>query len=235
MKKKITPIAYPTTIEDWIRLVGTGRVSRRRFITQLTAAGASATALATLLAASRQLGHTSAAAQPAVPTTTEQQNLQLHDTHLARQQQRLQPPPASQQTSPANQPGSGRLHPHIEAQIESRVSAIMEDYHQDAVVEDMLVGAPLVGREAIANRKHAEFTGVTGATIQINRRFAYGDQVIAEWTASGTHTGDFWGFPATGRSFSIRGLTVVTRRDGKIVKESLYYDIEDMRRQLTRA
>jgi steroid delta-isomerase-like uncharacterized protein len=235
MNKKTTPTIYPRTIEEWLSQLGSGKVSRRRFMAQLTAAGASATALATLLAASQQSGRTAAAPQPSSQTPTEQQNLQLHDTHLTQQQQRFQPPPASPQTPPANKSGSGGLNPHIASQVESRVSAIMEDYHEDAVVEDMLVGVPLVGRAAIAHRKRAEFSSVTGARIEINRRFAYGDQVVAEWTASGIHTGDFWGFPATGRPFSIHGLTVVTRRDGKIVKESLYYDAADVRRQLTRA
>ena len=45
--------------------------------------------------------------------------------------------------------------------------------------------------------------------------------------------GDLYGMPASGRSFAIHGLTVVTRRDGKIIKETLYYDLAEVRRQLT--
>jgi steroid delta-isomerase-like uncharacterized protein len=220
MGKEPNHVPLASTIEEWVTLLRTRQVSRRQFITQLTEAGASATALATLLAAVHYRNQAPAPSQRSSTSVTEHQNLQLHEAHIA-QQQHPQAPPSSD---------PDQLHPHIER----RVSALMDDYHQDAVVEDMLVGT-LIGHEAIAHRKRAEFTSMTGTGIHISQRFAYGDQVIAEWMVSGTHSGDFWGFPATGQSFSIRGLTVVTRRDGRIVKESLYYDVADVRRQLMRA
>ncbi len=37
---------------------------------------------------------------------------------------------------------------------------------------------------------------------------------------------------ATGRAFSIPGVTVVVRRNGKIVRESLYYNMAEVQRQL---
>src|SRR5438270_7306857 len=40
------------------------------------------------------------------------------------------------------------------------------------------------------------------------------------------------GLPATGCSFSIPGVTVVVRRNGEMVRESLCYDIAEERRQL---
>ena len=56
--------------------------------------------------------------------------------------------------------------------------------------------------------------------------------LTVEWVASGTHVHDYPGLPATGRAFSIPGVTVVVRRDGKIVRESLYYDMAEVHRQL---
>ena len=55
---------------------------------------------------------------------------------------------------------------------------------------------------------------------------------MVEWVASGTHAHDYPGLAATGRAFSIPGVTVVVRRDGKIVRESLYYDMAEVQRQL---
>ena len=121
------------------------------------------------------------------------------------------------------------------AQVEQMVQRLMEDYHEDAVVEDMLMEAPIVGRAAIADRKRAEFLGISNAAIKILKRFAFGDQVVAEWIVTGTRSGDLWGYRATGQAIHIRGLTAVTRRAGKISKESLYYDAAEVRRQLTRA
>lgn len=234
MPKKSASTPVPATLEELLAQVRQGRLSRRRFLTSVAAAGASATALATLAAALNQIGHASPSAHPAGQSGTEQQNLQLHQKHVAQQQQRLTPTPRSEAapggplTVLDSSPGASHAH------IEQMVQKLMEDYHEDAVVEDMLMPAPIVGREAIANRKRAEFLGISGAEIHILQRFAMGDQVIAEWIVTGTHTGDLWGFPATDQAIQIRGLTAVTRRDGKITKESLYYDADEVRRQLTR-
>jgi steroid delta-isomerase-like uncharacterized protein len=68
--------------------------------------------------------------------------------------------------------------------------------------------------------------------INVTNRVVHGDQLSVEWVATGTHTSDYPGLPATGRSFAIPGVTVVVRRHGKIVRESLYYDMLEVQRQL---
>ena len=89
-----------------------------------------------------------------------------------------------------------------------------------------------VGREAIMARKNAGFTSMPDLKIAVTNRVVHGDQLTVEWVASGTHTRDYPGLPATGRAFSIPGVTVVVRRDGKIVRESLYYDMAEVQGQL---
>ena len=67
--------------------------------------------------------------------------------------------------------------------------------------------------------------------INVVNRVVQGNQVSVEWVATGTHTGDFPGLAATGRSFSISGVTVVVRHNGKITRESIYYDVAEVHRQ----
>ncbi|HEY7356521.1 MAG TPA: ester cyclase [Ktedonobacterales bacterium] len=230
MPKKPTPLPVPSSIEELLAQVRLGQLSRRRFLAIVAGAGASAAAIATLAAVLKHPAQTPAApAQPAGQSGTEQQNLQLHQQHIAHQQQRA-PTPRSETAR-----GGPLVAAPVLAQVEQMVQKLVEDYHDDAVVDDMLMGAPIVGREAIANRKRAEFLGVSSAAIEVTRRFAFGDQVVAEWTMTGVHSGDLWGFAATGQSIHVRGLTVVSRRAGKITRESLYYDADEVRRQLTRA
>lgn len=81
-------------------------------------------------------------------------------------------------------------------------------------------------------RKSAGFAAMPDMKIEVTNRIAMGDQLTVEWIARGTHLQDYPGLPATGRSFAIPGVTVVIRRDGKIVRESLYYDMAEVRRQL---
>ncbi len=231
MRKKPASPPAPATLEELLAQVRRGRLSRRRFLIGVAAAGASATAIATLASVLKHQGSAPTSTHPAPPSNTEQQNLQLHQQHISQQAQ-SQPTPQSE-AAPRGPLVAANSSAAFNAQIEQRLQKLMEDYHEDAVVEDMLMGAPIVGRAAIAERKRAEFLGISSAAIDIQQRFALGDQVIAEWIMTGVHTGDLWGFPATGHAVRIQGLTAVTRRDGKITKESLYYDADEVRRQLT--
>ncbi len=44
------------------------------------------------------------------------------------------------------------------------------------------------------------------------------DQAVVRWRATGTHTGDTLGIPATGKRVSFRGVTWLGLRDGKLVQ-----------------
>ena len=77
------------------------------------------------------------------------------------------------------------------------------------------------GREAILARKTVGMAAIPGLKISVTNCIVHGNQLTVEWVASGRHTGDFPGLPATGRAFSIPGVTVVVRRAGKIMRESL--------------
>ncbi len=49
---------------------------------------------------------------------------------------------------------------------------------------------------------------------------------------SGTHKGDFPGMPATGKRFSIRGVTIIELQGGKIRRNSDYWDAASMMKQV---
>ncbi len=121
---------------------------------------------------------------------------------------------------------------HLANQSQGNLDQLQNDYAEHAVVEDSMYPRPFVGREAILARKSAGMTAIPGLQITVTRRVVQGNQLTVEWLASGTHTGDYPGLAATGRAFSIPGVTVVVRQHGKIVRESLYYDMEEVRRQL---
>lgn len=121
---------------------------------------------------------------------------------------------------------------HLAHQATGNVQQLQHDYHEDAIVEDSMYPHPFVGRAAILSRKSAGFAAMPDMHIEMTNRVVHGDQLTVEWTAKGTHQHDYPGLPATGRAFSIPGVTVVVRREGKIVRESLYYDMAEVQRQL---
>ncbi len=134
---------------------------------------------------------------------------------------------------------NGQLHiqqhkDHLVHQGTGNIQQLQHDYHENAIVEDSMYPHPFVGREAIMNRKSAGFASMPDLNISVTRRIVRGDQLTVEWVASGTHQVDYPGLPATGRRFSIPGVTVVVRKNGKITRESLYYDMSEVQRQLGR-
>ena len=54
--------------------------------------------------------------------------------------------------------------------------------------------------------------------------FGQGDKIVKHWNFKGTHTGDFFGIPATGNEVDIDGVTLVIMKDGKIAQEQDFMD-----------
>jgi steroid delta-isomerase-like uncharacterized protein len=121
---------------------------------------------------------------------------------------------------------------HLAHQASGNMNALQNDYAEGAVVEDSMHRDAFVGKDAIMARKDMITAAASQADITVLNRIVVGNQVTAEWIATGIHTGDLPGLPASGRPFSIRGVTVVLREQDKIVREALYYDVAELYRQL---
>jgi steroid delta-isomerase-like uncharacterized protein len=67
---------------------------------------------------------------------------------------------------------------------------------------------------------------------QIEDLIAEGDKVVARTTMTGTHLGDFFGIPPTGRSVTLTGVHVMRVADGKIVEHWGTNDDLGLMRQL---
>ena len=60
--------------------------------------------------------------------------------------------------------------------------------------------------------------------VEIEDVLASGDNVVARWVVSGTHTGEGLGFPPTGRTARVVGMTWVRFLDGKMIEGWDYWD-----------
>ena len=121
---------------------------------------------------------------------------------------------------------------HLRHQANGNLHALNQDYAENAIVDDSMHAQPFIGRAAIMERKNIITSAASEAKITITNRIVTCHQITAEWVATGIHTGDLPGLPASGRPFSIHGVTVVIRHEGKIVREALYYDVNQLHRQL---
>jgi len=121
---------------------------------------------------------------------------------------------------------------HISTQLQGDVNSHMADYADHAVVEDPLFAAAFVGKEAIAQRFAAEITSVPDRTITVLNRIVTGSQLIIEWEARGAHVAPYFGIGGNGQTYVLRGVTITTRENGKIVREAHFYSPDELRRQI---
>lgn len=121
---------------------------------------------------------------------------------------------------------------HLSRQNQGDIENIRHDYAHNAIVEDSMSEKSFVGHAAILARKGSSIEAIPDLQITVTNRVARGTQVMVEWLATGTHNGDLFGLAASGRQFSIPGVTVVVRKNEKIIREALYYDVAEVRRQL---
>ena len=227
-------------VEQLVRRLQQHDLSRSRFMAILAGLGASATGIRTLMAAADSSAATLPARRRPGHHKAEHQHMKLHQAHVQRQAAATHQVPAASAdvnaAAPAQAAGAADTvgtATSMSASHRQKLQAMLDDYADNAIVDDPLFERPIAGKQAIAQRKWAEMTSMSGATIDVVHRFAHGNQVVAEWVVRGTHAGHFMGYAPTGRQIEIRGMTVVTRENGKITRESLFYDVAELERQLT--
>jgi steroid delta-isomerase-like uncharacterized protein len=75
-------------------------------------------------------------------------------------------------------------------------------------------------------------TGFSDIEFTIKDVFGQGDKLVKYWVFKGTHTGMFFGIPATGNKVNLEGTTLVRMDDDKIAEERDFYDNLDFLQQL---
>ena len=61
--------------------------------------------------------------------------------------------------------------------------------------------------------------GLPDLSVRIDAQFADGDYVTTRFTARGTHDGELFGNPATGRDVELSGITISRCDGGRIAEE----------------
>lgn len=104
---------------------------------------------------------------------------------------------------------------------------------EDAVWQHMWQPEPLHGREAVAAMLRDFYEdGFADSHFEVHKLVADGNKVVGEGVLYGTHTGDFMGMPATGRSIELPIIAIFVVEDGSITEGRLYYDVGTMLAQL---
>ncbi len=104
------------------------------------------------------------------------------------------------------------------------------NFQKDVVV--VTAQGDLVGIKAVKDFYMNYLNGFSDIEFTILDAFGQGDRIVKHWNFKGTHTGEFFGIPATGNKLDLSGTTLVTMRDGKIAKEQDFFDMQSLILQL---
>ncbi len=89
-----------------------------------------------------------------------------------------------------------------------------------------------IGPEAYKRQFLLFLAGYSDLHFTIDDIIAEKDKVVACWTFSGTHRGDFMGIPATNKKVSMDGMTIHHVAGGKIMDSYGNWDALGMMQQL---
>lgn len=101
-------------------------------------------------------------------------------------------------------------------------------FSDDVVYEDVAFGEVSHGKTELRKFASEEFEGVPDLELKLDRADIHGNHGTIEWTFTGTDKGVF----KTGKKFSVRGVSVIDLRDGKISRNLDFYDSATLMRQV---
>lgn len=119
----------------------------------------------------------------------------------------------------------------LEAWSSGDVDWILMFYTDDVVYEDVPSvdngwdSRPLRGKQELREALVDGFTAMPDLGFELGSVRTTANGMVVEWTMTGTHTGDWPGLPATGRSISVRGVTLAEVERGRVAWSRDYYDM----------
>jgi steroid delta-isomerase-like uncharacterized protein len=105
-------------------------------------------------------------------------------------------------------------------------------FTDDCVYEELGIDVIKRGKEEFRAFISRFFANFPDTHFEEKSSFISGNWYCSEWVWTGTHTSDIPGLPATGKRFSIRGVSVGEFKEGKIKRHSDYYNKIDFLQQL---
>jgi steroid delta-isomerase-like uncharacterized protein len=102
-------------------------------------------------------------------------------------------------------------------------------YTEDAVLEDVTLGAVSRGRAAIRVFAVSSFTALPDGRFDLVRSTVKGDHGTIEWVLRGTDTGIFGG---TGKPFTVRGVSAIDVHGTRLARDTVYWDLATVLREI---
>jgi steroid delta-isomerase-like uncharacterized protein len=121
---------------------------------------------------------------------------------------------------------------HVLAENRRSIEGLLATLSAQPVYVIMATGAEHRGREAVAAFYAGLFESMPDVTFDLQDVFIGKTGVVEESVLAGTHTGNLFGLAPTGRPLRLPLTIVFPMRDGEILGERMYFDMDSLLRQL---
>ena len=118
------------------------------------------------------------------------------------------------------------LQEFISAQEARDLDRLLALHAEDAVVEEVPTGLVYEGRDAIRGYFETFYAAFPDATMRYTNVFASDAWAGAEWTFSGTYTGQLPDLPpGEGQPLTVRGVDIIAFTGDQVRGGRIYYDL----------
>ena len=135
---------------------------------------------------------------------------------------------ASSKGKSTSGPGTAFAEKWIAAWNSHNPDKMLPLFTDDIFYEDVAFGEVSRGSAELRKFFLSEIEGVPDLELKLERANIHGDHGTIEWTFSGTDKGVY----KTGKKFSVRGVSVIDLRGGKISRNLDFYDSATIMRQV---
>lgn len=115
---------------------------------------------------------------------------------------------------------------------DGRLEVVDEIVTPDFIGHDPASPEPIIGPEGAKRNAEGYRAAFSDMKLTLEDEIADGDRVVTRWTARGTHDGELFGIPATGKQATVTGMTIDRIVDGRIAESWNNWDTLGLLQQL---
>lgn len=97
---------------------------------------------------------------------------------------------------------------------------------------DVGAAEPQLGPEGVRLAASSYFQAFPDLGFQVEEMVVHGTRVTLAWTATGTHQGMLMHIPATGKRVSVRGISLLTIKQGQVQRALHLWDVAGLLRAI---
>ncbi len=117
------------------------------------------------------------------------------------------------------------IEEHLAAEARHDAAAAAATYADHGYYHHVPLGLRLDGRDAVAMGYAASFAAMPDSALVEEGRASEGARFVHWGRFQATLTGSWLGLPPTGRRLDLPFAAVIEMRDGRMIGETLYYDL----------